>query len=422
MKILQISPQFPFPANDGGRIGIASIFTHFSKFVDEVNLIAFSNSKVNSEALKLANEYGKIHLIDFSPKYTAKKLFKSIISNKPLYFDKHSDKSNFSVFHSIAEKCDFDVIHVDHSYMMPYGLALSKSFRKPCGLRLHNIEAYLWKRYAERYAIYHPAKYYLERQFRLMTQNEARMIDLADVSFAITEKEKSIALELAPSANVVIASAGIDPDYWNYSEANIESKTVDDAKSANDSVFPDFQDRISHDLIIATIYSWIHNFDGVKWFINKVLPLVRSMIPESRLILIGKNLPETLKKQEKSGVDGIGYVDDVRPWFNRAGIYIAPLFVGAGIRIKILEAMAMALPVVATKVSAEGINANQEQGLFVTDNPNEMADIIMKLIKNPQLARMAGLKGRDFVLQNFSWSKNVEIMVNEYRKLINRQQ
>jgi glycosyltransferase involved in cell wall biosynthesis len=156
------------------------------------------------------------------------------------------------------------------------------------------------------------------------------------------------------------------------------------------------------------------------WFINEVLPLIRTELPEAKLTLIGKNAPESLKNLKHLGVNCDGYVDSVKLYYHRASVFVAPLFVGSGVRIKILEAMAAQLPVVATRVSAEGIDAKENEGLFVSDNPKAQARVIIELLQKPDRVERAGNAAQEFIKKKYSWREEVTKIYNAYSELLNR--
>jgi glycosyltransferase involved in cell wall biosynthesis len=243
----------------------------------------------------------------------------------------------------------------------------------------------------------HPKRIYIGHQAMLLRNHEKQLYSDVDVCFAITEKDKASALKLAPTANVVVAGPGVNADEW---DPDPEVK------------------RNPQEMILATTYKWVHNVDALKWFLDNVLPIVREKIPGAYLTLLGKEPPEWLESYKSKGLNLVGYVPEVQPYLNRAGIYIAPLFVGAGIRIKILEAMAMQLPVVATPVSAEGIKAGEKEGLFISARPEEFAARIIRLMTDEPMRAAAGISARRYVLENFSWERNVRIMLDEYGKLV----
>lgn len=234
----------------------------------------------------------------------------------------------------------------------------------------------------------------------LLKSFENLLYNKCDVNFSVTDTDKNYALKYSPKANIVTSSIGVDPERW----------IVKDLK------------RNTNELIIATTYKWIHNINGLKWFIEKVLPEVQAIIPDVKLTLLGKNVPDYFKHRANKAINPIGYVDSVSEYLNKASVYIAPLFVGSGIRVKILEAMAMELPVVATRISAEGIKDEDQKidnGLFVSDNPAVQAKTIINLLQNNKLRDSEGSKAKDFVYKNFDWKSNINIMINNYEKLLN---
>lgn len=395
MKILQLSPQFPLPADNGGRIGIYNIFKEFAAAGHEVTFVCYSQN-ADPNQIKIAEKYGNVKIINHSTENTPKRIFKSLLCDVPIYLAKHFDKNIEKELEKIISNENFDVIHADHSCMAAPAFFVKRMIKKPIGLRLHNLEYRIWRRYANALPKYTPKQLYVNDQGLKLKAAEIKIFGEVDICFAITENDKRKVHRLNPKAKVTVASAGVNTEDWQVEGI----------------------DRNLYEMILATAYDWVHNVDGAKWFVEKVLPIIRKKIPDAFLTMLGKNLPEWFAERKNKGVNPIGYVDDVRPYFNRANIYVAPLFVGGGIRIKILEALAMELPVIATRISAEGINDNYTNGIYVSDRPEDFAKIIIDLMKNPNAAREIGKNGRIFVQENYSWKNNVEIMLNEYEKLV----
>lgn len=399
IKILQISPRFPFPPDDGGKIGIANIFLQYVKQAGQVTFLFLSGQEDKPEEFNKYQHLAHLIKLPYEPKYKPYKVIKSIFSSEPLYITKHIDKKLISYILSLIESLDFDVVHIDHTYLAPLGIAIRNTTGKPFGIRIHNIESNIWKRFATKYPIYHPLRYYLLRQYQLLLEKEMELIEQADISFAITQNECDEIRSHKPNARIIVASAGINPDDW----------------IINNEI-----QRNQYEAILATTYKWVHNLEAVKWLVEKVMPIVKKAIPQARLTLIGKSPPDWLKGYSELGVNVVGYVPKVQPYLNRAGLYVAPLFVGAGIRIKILEAMAMGLPVIATSISADGIDSSEENGLFIANDYNSFAELMIYLMKNPEIAQNRGLNARNFVVQQYSWAKNVKLMIDEFDKLIKK--
>jgi polysaccharide biosynthesis protein PslH len=397
LNILQLVPRFPFPSDDGGKIGIANIYIQFSSLGANVTLFSLGNEHINSDILSDAQKHGNVQLYSHNTKNTTLKILKSVLLNHSIYIKKHYSKKILKTLCRLCEKNKFDIIHADHTCMAPLAIKLRKKYQIPCGLRLHNIEWLIWKRYSDELPPYSPQRMYIKHQAKLLKQQEKNIISKININFAITEKDKKRALELAPDAKIIVASAGVNPYEWK----------------------PDYKiQRNTKELILASTFRWIHNINAIEWFIKKVLPIIEKEIPDIQFTIIGKDIPEKLKNNYTKTINFLGYVDKVQPYYNKASVNIAPLFVGSGIRIKILEAMAMELPVVASPIAAEGIYAKSKNGLFIAKGKEEFANQIINLITDPHKTRQLGKAARKFVLENYSWKKNVGMMLEEYKKLV----
>lgn len=399
MKILQLSPRFAFPEDDGGKIVLANTFKFFSKFGAKVTFFCFNEDNISTKVLNEAEKFGEVILYGHSIKNTTNRIFRSVLFNKSLYLLKHYSDDIYNYVEKLYLENKYDIIHCEHTAMAPIAIKLKKKYGVTIGLRLHNIEYRIWQLYAENLPLYNPKKLIITQQAKLLKFAESKIYSDCDVCFAITDDEKDCAIELSQMANVITSSVGVDIDIWQYnSDAKKDSQTM----------------------ILATTYKWFHNVDGLKWFIIEVLPILREKLPDAKLKLLGKEPPEWLNGYKSQGVEVVGYVDKVQPYFDKANVYIAPLFVGAGIRIKILEAMAMGLPVVATSVSAAGIKALESDGLFITDDPNETANHLFYLLSYPDKSLNLGQKAYNYIKNNFSWDSNVNIMLNTYKELISK--
>ncbi len=397
LEILQLSPQFPFPMTDGGKIGIANIFKEYVALGHNVTFCAYSGKEIERRYIEEASQFGDIRIIKHSTGNTPARILSSLFIKASLYTSKHYDKELLPQFDKIISEKHFDVIHCDHSAMMPIALYLKRKYSIPIALRLHNIEWTIWDRYASVLPNWHPKKWFINSQSNKLKRDEIKYYSIADVCFAITEEDKKRAQAMTTKANVCIATAGVNLNEWK----------------------PDKEiNKSEHTLVLATNYDWVHNVDGVIWFIENVFPIVKKEYPAAKLQLIGKNPPERLKEYNGNGVVVLGFVPSVKEFLSSANVYIAPLFVGGGIRIKILEAMAMQLPVVATPVSAEGIKATEEDGLYVSCDANKNAEYICNLLADKHLALQKGQLARKFIEEYHTWKKSVSIMADEIQKIL----
>ncbi len=395
MKILQVSPQFPYPLDSGGKIGIYNIVKQLSRFGAEVAFVAFSRYPIQSEYLEHFQTFCSPYVIYENTSNNLMKVLKFSILNKPILTEKYFTKKSKTFFENLLRKINFDIIHIDHTAMFSVGKWLSIETGKPLCLRLHNIEWLIWERYYKEQTKFSPKKFILKKQTQLLKAKETEAITYSKASFTCTEHDKMLALELVPNANVLVASPGVDLQFWQI------DTTVE---------------RNPYEIVFATTYNWLPNLDGLKWYLNNVHNIVVKMEPKAFLTILGKNPPEFCKKYPNVNI--VGYVPKVQPYYNRANVFIVPLFVGSGVRLRILEAMAMGLPVVSTSIGAEGVAATEADGLFISDIPEMFATNIVNLIQEQKLASELRKNARDFIEKNYSVEKTIKVIYNEYKRLL----
>lgn len=396
MNILQLSPQCPYPKTDGGKIGIASILEHLSSYDDvKVTFAFYSEKPVNDEQkILLAQSSHRYVEIPHSTKNTFSRIVHSVITNKCLYLEKHLSDLAISILSEVMVEERIQIIHVDHSAMMPLALELQAKYPCKIGYRLHNIEWLLWYRYAESIPEKEFKRRFLFNQAKLLKIAEKKFIENADVLFPISSVDLQRANELSPNTKATIVSAGVISDFWKSSNKIEKQPTI----------------------VLATTYNWIPNRDGLEWFLNEVFPLIIEKIPTIQLQLIGKNAEKFFPSTQNISV--LGYVEDVRTYIQSASVSICPLFVGSGIRIKILESLAAGTVVVSTSVGAEGIDATEQDGLFVTDDATQFARYCIELVSNTHRSQTLGKKAQMYTEEYWKWSTQIKKMYTSYTSLI----
>jgi glycosyltransferase involved in cell wall biosynthesis len=160
------------------------------------------------------------------------------------------------------------------------------------------------------------------------------------------------------------------------------------------------------------------SLDAVEYFYNRVYPAVRSKEPEAKLYVVGANPPDGLRAlgERDRSVVVTGFVDDLRDYYSQAAVVVAPMRFVAGVQNKVLEAMAMQVPVVATTYANEGIKGRPGQEIVIADDPEEFASAVVSLLQSPEERRTIGRNARRFVRSNFSWaaaSERVDLIARE---------
>ncbi|ROL57273.1 glycosyltransferase [Bacteroidetes/Chlorobi group bacterium Naka2016] len=395
MKILQIAPQFPYPLDSGGKNGIYNITRQLSRFGAEVFLVSYSRNPVSIEHINHFKTFCNPFILHENTANDLNKVIKYFIKKESIFTEKYFTPKSIEFFDKLLKKIDFDIIHLDHTAMFSIGKWVSQKSKKPVGLRLHNIEWLIWKRFLDTQARLSPKRIFLKQQTYLLREKERQAIEFAKVSFTCTENDRQRALELVPNANVFVASPGVDLDLWKIDE------TIN---------------RNPYEIVFATTFEWRHNVDGLFWYLENVHPIIIKQEPKIILTILGKNPPSFLKKYPNVNV--VGYVPSVQPYYNRANLFIVPLFVGSGVRMRILEAMAMGLPIVSTSIGAEGITATDAQGLLIADSVEEFARNVLHFVKKPDLARQIGLNARNYIEQNYSVQTTIKVIFDAYNDIL----
>ncbi len=398
MRILQLSPQCPYPKSDGGKIGIASILEHLSKYKDVEITFAFYTPSPISELVRseLQSNCHRFIEIPHSTNNSIPRILNSILTNTSLYIEKHISPLAVSILTEVMIEEQIEIIHVDHSAMMPLALELQSKYPCKIGYRLHNIEWILWMRYADSCTNRDFKKGFLSKQAELLKTAEADFISKADVVFPISTVDLERAKELNSTARFEIVSAGTNTEYWKPRNPIEKSPTI----------------------VLATTYDWIPNRDGLNWFLKEVFPKIVTKVPNVSLQLLGKNAFNHYSSN--SNITVLGYVEDARPYIQNATVTICPLFVGSGIRIKILESLCGGTSVVSTSVGAEGIHATESEGLYITDDAEQFSRYCIDLLLDPHKAYSEGVKAMKYIEHHWKWEWEIKKMYTAYTSLLNR--
>lgn len=150
-------------------------------------------------------------------------------------------------------------------------------------------------------------------------------------------------------------------------------------------------------LLFVGAMSRDHNIAGVTWFLDTIWPLIRKEVSEARIFIVGSHPPERLKARTGAGVMVTGFVEDLAPWYRAATVFVSPLLVAGGLLQKVMDAMAMEIPVVATTVCNHGLRAVPGEHLIIADHPDAFADAVLSLLGDPETRKQVGKAGRFFV-------------------------
>ncbi len=232
-------------------------------------------------------------------------------------------------------------------------------------MRAHNIEFEIWQRLA--YNHRNPMlKWYLSLLAKRLKKFEIQELGNMDVLIPITKRDKAVFVNLGFSKRSCVIEAGVD-------------------KVEEYSSIP-----TNKNCFFLGALDWMPNKEGIMWFLNKVWSKVRAQLPDATIDIAGRNFPLTMKKISGNGVKIIGEVPDAKIFMQDKAIMIVPLLSGSGMRIKIIEAMAMGKTVISTAIGAEGISYTSGKDILIADNATEFANALIRCMKDQGLVEQLG--------------------------------
>lgn len=282
----------------------------------------------------------------------------------------------------------FDVVEIEGVEMAPYLPTIQAADRsRPLIIYdAHNAEWILQKRafLADiKNPVRWPAALYSWIQWRRLRRYEAEIMDQVDHTIAMSEPDQAALQEVAPHAPITVIPNGVDLTSYGQFKGS----------------------PIHYDLVFTGKMDFRPNVDAVLWFSQEVLPRIQLHRPNTTFAIVGQRPHHRLNVlRNLPNVTITGYVDDVRPYITGATVYVVPLRVGGGTRLKVLEAMAMRKAIVSTTVGAEGFPVENGRELILADEPETFAAQVIRLLGDPVRRQELGTAGYDFAKATYSWA------------------
>jgi len=275
-----------------------------------------------------------------------------------------------------AVVCDFLVPAVN----------LPDSLPCPAILFTHNVESEIWRRHVEN-ATNQISRRLMTTQWRRMLRFEGAALSRFDLVLAVSDADRQTFGRVYPqslAAPVHVVQTGVDTSYFAPMDA-------EPAKRAH--------------LVFTGSMDWLPNEDGMQYFVRDILPRIRQVEPDTTLSIIGRSpTPAVRRLAEDAGIEVTGSVDDVRPHVAQGSVYVVPLRIGGGTRLKIFEAMAMAKVVVSTSIGAEGLPVTPGQHVLIADEPQQFADAVVQMIRDHETRRRLEIEAKKLVVERYDWS------------------
>ena len=384
MKILWVKAGGLVPPDIGGKIRSYNILRQLAKH-HAVTFFSFYAAHENDAHAELSQVFQRVIPIplDLPQAKSAGELLDYTIhlfSPEPYTLTKYCRPLVRRRLCALLQEETFDVILCD--FLFAAG-AIPWDWPCPKVLFAHNIEAVIWQRHYEvtRNPLW-KALSWLE--WKRMKAAERRYLQKADHVIAVSENDRAtFARSLDPQKLTVVAT-GVDTGFFQ----------------------PSGEREMPNSLVFTGSMDWFPNEDGMFYFANEIFTLIRRQVPDATLCIVGRK-PSRRLQDLASRVPNIqltGWVDDVRPYVAQRAVFVVPLRIGGGTRLKIFEAMSMGKAVVSTSIGAEGLPIRNGEHLLLADDPVSFAESTLRLLGDPTHRAQIGRAARHLVEQNYSWS------------------
>jgi glycosyltransferase involved in cell wall biosynthesis len=381
VRLLVLDEEFPYPTNSGKR---TRSFNLYRRLAAQFHIRYIGYGTKESEAAAALRGAG-IEPVAVPTSVPVKqgilfylRLFANLRSSLPYIVTSHYSAIYRNTVRDSLTRFKPDVLLCEWTPYAVHAIGVSSTKKL---LSTHNIEADIWRRYYdnESNAL---RRWYIEKQWRKVEHFERTALKWVDGALAVSEQDRVRLEQMRPGLPTTVISNGVDLDYFR----------------------PMPQPTQRRHLVFTGSMDWRPNQDAFRYFVQDILPLLRHTFPDLECTFVGRDPPADIRAM--TGIPGVhvsGTVDDVRPYVQQAAVYIVPLRVGGGSRLKILEAMAMGRAIVSTTVGAEGLDLGDHHPVLLADDPAGFADAVLRLLADPELcARLAAL-GRRIVEERFGW-------------------
>ncbi len=398
MKILWVKAGGLVPPDTGGKIRSYNILRELARqhSITFFSFYAAHDCDLHPDLKNMVDRVVCVPLDLPAPKSFAEMLDYGIrlFSSAPYNITKYCRPQVRRRLRALLKQETYDVMLCD--FMAAAGV-IPWDWPTPKVLFTHNVEAAIWRRHYE--VATNPIwKAISWREWQKTEAAERTYLRLADRVLAVSETDRDAFASFVEPGKLAVIPTGVDVDYFHPTPVE---------ETANSLVFTGSMD-------------WLPNEDAILYFVDTILPLIKKQCPEVCLEVVGRSPSrklQALAERERS-LRLTGWVEDIRPFVARGSICIVPLRIGGGTRLKIFEAMAMSKAVVSTSVGAEGLPVQSGENIIVADTPNDFAQSVVSLLRDPNQRRQLGTSARALVQEKYSWPKVAESFARTLRDTI----
>lgn len=392
-RILALTSRLPYPPREGHQLRSWHVLRALAA-VHEVTLLSvLRDDDRPDECAPLRDMLARLEFFPLRAqgRSLAGALLRGTLGRRPFVVQKYASAALRARIAELAGAAD--LIHVD---MLPLLANVPQELGLPLVLNAHNVEHQLLRQRASIEAHW-ARRLFLRAQVGKLERFERDACRAATHVLACSPDDAAQLSALAPATPVSVVANGVDVQHCRPAPAPATHPAQ---------------------LIFVGQMGWFPNRDGVRWFLDEVLPRILARRADARFVLIGKSQGLRVPPAVQAHVQLAGFVDDFSAQMHAAAVYVVPLRSGSGTRLKVLEAMAFGKAIVSTRVGAEGIELQDGREVLFADTAEEFAAAVLRLIEDPAYAHQLGDAARAQALARYDWNAIGRGIVALYERIL----
>lgn len=402
MKILQITNKVPYPPKDGGAIATLNMAVGFSNQGHEVTIASLNTDKhyfnlneipgdISSTITFLATDIST----DIKPIDALNNL---LFSKKPYNAIRFISCEFKNLIISLLKKENFDIVQLEGLYLTPYIPTIRKHINALIAFRAHNVEHEIWLRAVKQENNF-LKRLYIKILANRIKKMEQDIINLYDLIIPITKRDAERFQKMGNKKPLHVSPTGFDLN-------KLPQKP---------NIAPEFPT-----LFHIGALDWAPNQEGILWFLKNCWNSIIKEVPGAKLYIAGRNAPKWfINKLQYKGVVFLGEIENAFDFMTSKAIMIVPLLSGSGMRIKIIEGMALAKPIIATSIGIEGIPANNKKEVVIANKKDKFAKACIYLLKNKKTCHTIGNNAAAFIQEKFNNLAIADQLIAFYKQQMN---
>jgi sugar transferase (PEP-CTERM/EpsH1 system associated) len=375
VRILFLSQRVPYPPNRGDKITTWRLIERMRR-THSVHVVAFAHDERDEAAAGELRGMGfPTSTFRYRDRWARLRSLPLLLTRTPLTLGVYGSRALQAEVDRLAPQSD-----LAYAYSSSMGAFLVPHPELPRVMHFGELDSDKWRQYAERSGF--PMRGVYAREHRTLLEFERGVARSFAANVVCTPLEQQVFQREIPGAPCTVLRNGVDLAHFA----------------------PAWEGREPGRVVFTGVMNYLPNAEGCAWFVREILPLVRREVPGATFSIVGAHpTPEVRRLAAVPGVEVTGFVPDTRDWLRKASVSVAPLRIARGIQNKVLEAMAMGLPVVGTTCATQGVEGVPGRDFLVLDDPERFARAVAALLRQPERALDLGRAARRFVEGAYDW-------------------